>query len=406
MTESVATFRSMRHRNFRLFFFGQFTSQVGNWLTLVAQSLFVLELRGKGLAVGIIAACQFLPMLLLGAYGGVVADRADKRKLLMGVQTLAMAQSFGLAFVASRPHPSFFWLCLVASLGGITMAFDNPSRRAFFVELVDVEDVNNAVGLNSSLMTSSRIVGPLLAGILISTAGYPWCFAVDAFTYLAVLGALAMMNVDEIRAAPVVERASGQIRAGFAYVRSMPELWVSLVVMAVVGTLAFNFQVVLPVLVVKTFHHDKRVFTWLFSVLSAGSLAGALYAAKRVNIGLRDVARSSAAFGLALCALALTPWLWLSFPVSLIVGWTSISFLTASTSIVQLRADPAMRGRVLALQAVVFLGTTPIGGPIVGAICDGWGARSGLWVGGIASILAGGFGLVHANCSAPSKDLG
>ncbi len=389
----AGTFRSMRHRNFRLFFFGQFTSQVGNWLTLVTQSLFALELGGKGISVGILSACQFLPVLLLGAYGGVVADRANKRKLLMAVQTVAMLQSFALAFVASRHHPSFVWLCIVASFGGVTMAFDNPARRAFFVELVDEADVNNAVGLNSSLMTSSRIIGPALAGVLITVTGYARCFAIDGLTYGAVLLALALMHVDEIRSAPIVERAEGQIRAGFAYVRRTPELWISLTMMAVVGTLAFNFQVVLPLFVTKTFHQDKRLFTVLFSVLSTGSLAGALYAARRVEIGLRDVAVASAGFGVALCLLALTPWMWLTYPVSLLVGWSSIMFLTASTSIVQLRADPAMRGRVLALQAIVFLGTTPIGGPILGAVCDAFGARFGLLIGGIAAIGAGAFGV-------------
>ena len=185
MTRDHATFTSLHHRNFRLFFFGQGISQVGNWLTLVAQSLFVLHLGGNGLSVGVLSACQFLPVLLLGAYGGLVADRSDKRTLLLAVQAGAMVQSFALAYVAWRPHPAIVAVDAVAFCGGIAMAFDNPARRSLFVELVPARDVTNAVGLNSTLMTSSRIVGPALAGLLIQTAGFAWCFVVDVSDDLA-----------------------------------------------------------------------------------------------------------------------------------------------------------------------------------------------------------------------------
>ena len=236
-------FRSLRHRNFRLFFIGQGISQIGNWLTLVAQSLLVLHLGGNGLSVGVLSACQFLPVLLLGSYGGVVSDRSDRRRLLIIVQSVAMAQSFAMAFVASMPNPSLVLIDMVAMVSGITMAFDNPSRRSLFVELVDESEVSNSVGLNSSLMTSSRVIGPAIAGILIATVGYAWCFALDGASYIAVLTALVMMNTDAIRSAPVTARAKGQIRAGWRYVRRTRELWISLLMMAVVGTLAFNFGV-------------------------------------------------------------------------------------------------------------------------------------------------------------------
>ena len=386
----------MRHRNFRLFFFGQFVSQVGNWLTLVTQSLLVLHLGGKGIDVGILAACQFMPILLLGAYGGVTADRTDKRRLLLVVQSIAMLQSFALAFVASRSHPSFIALDAVAAIGGVTMAFDNPARRSFFIEVVSEDDVNNAVALNSSMMTSSRIVGPLIAGVLIRVASYSWCFAFDGFTYGAVLVALLMMRTGEMRRPKVVEREKGQVREGWAYVRRTPELWISLVMMAVVGTLAFNFQVLLPIFVKHTFGKSETAFTYLFAVLSSGSLAGALYAARRTAVGVADVAKASVGFGVALLVLAAAPSLAFAFPISIGVGWASILFLTASTSIVQIRCEPSMRGRVLALQAIVFLGTTPVGGPIVGAVADWLGARAGLVLGGIAGLAAGAYGIVKS----------
>jgi predicted MFS family arabinose efflux permease len=288
------------------------------------------------------------------------------------------------------------WLDLVAVVGGITMAFDNPARRTLFVELVDPDDVNNAVGLNSSLMTSSRIIGPAIASVLIATIGYAGCFLFDAFSYFAVLIALAMMRSSEIRSAPIVEKARGQVREGWQYVRRTPDLWVSLLMMAIVGTLAYNFQVVLPVFVQGTFHEKAVLYAVLFSVMSIGSLAGALVAARRVEVEINDVARASLFFGLAMLVFAAAPTLGIAFPLSLGVGFTSITFLTASTAIVQIKAEPAMRGRVLALQAIVFLGTTPIGGPIMGIVCDAFGARAGIVIGGASAIGAGVYGLLRA----------
>ncbi len=402
-TNNGGTFRSFKYRNFRLFFIGQGISQVGNWLTLVAQSLLAYQISGhSGFAVGVLAACQFLPVLLLGAYGGVVSDRTDRRKLEMVIQTVAMLQSFGLAIVAAT-HAPLYALCAVATIGGVTMAFDNPARRTLFVELVDPEDVNNAVGLNSSLMTSSRIIGPAIASILIATIGFAGCFTFDGISYFAVLVALAMMRPSEIRGTPIVEKARGQVREGWQYVRRTPELWISLLMMAVVGTLAFNFQVVLPVFVQKTFGEKAVLYAVLFAVMSFGSLAGALVAARRVAVDVRDVAIASLWFGVAMLVLAAAPTLAIAFPLSLGAGFTSITFLTASTAIVQIRAEPAMRGRVLALQAIVFLGTTPIGGPIVGAICDAFGARTGLVVGGVSALVAGVFGVVRARAVAATR---
>ena len=194
-----ATFRSLKLRNFRLFFCGQLISQIGNWLTLIAQSLLVLELTDSGLALGLLAACQFGPVLVLGAWSGLVADRSDKRKLLIGVQSFAMVQSFALATIAFMDNPPLAGVYVIAVFGGIATAFDNPARRAFVVEMVPEADVQNAVSLNSALMTGSRVVGPALAGLLIVTTGYGWTFAVDGISYLAVIAGLLMMRPSEMR---------------------------------------------------------------------------------------------------------------------------------------------------------------------------------------------------------------
>lgn len=386
------TFRSLRVRNFRLFFVGQLISQVGNWLTLVTQTLLVLKLTDSGLAVGLLAATQFGPVLLIGPFAGLIADRSDKRKLLMIVQALAMAQSFVLAFLAFLAHPPVLGIYATAFCGGVTVAFDNPARRAFVVEMVPEAEVHNAVSLNSALMTSSRIVGPALAGLLITTVGYGWAFLSDGLSYIAVLAALWMMVPGELRLPPVAVRGRGQVREGLRYVRRVPDLWVPLVVMTIIGTLTFNYQVVLPLFVKRTFGGTDATFTLLYSSFSVGSLAGALASARRKSISVRQIVVAAGLFGVADLAFTFSPVLAVAFPLAVLVGVTSIGFMTASTTMVQVRANPQMRGRVLALQAMVFLGSTPIGGPIVGAVSDRFGARFGLLIGAVAALGAAGWG--------------
>lgn len=388
------TFRSLRVRNFRLFFAGQLVSQVGNWLTLIAQALLVLQLTDSGIALGLLAACQFGPVLVLGAWSGLVADRSDKRKLLLIVQVFAMLQSFCLAFFAWLDHPPVVALYLVALAGGVATAFDNPARRAFVVEMVPETEVQNAVSLNSALMTGSRVVGPALAGLLIHTVGYGWTFATDGLSYFAVLAGLWMMRPSELRRSTPTARGKGQITAGFRYVRTMPELFVPLVMMAIIGTFAFNFQTVMPLFVTRSLGGDEAMFTIVYSVISIGSLAGALVSARRTSIDVRAIIVSAFAFGATMIALSLAPNLAFVFPIGVLMGAASIGFMTASTAIVQLRSDPTMRGRVLALQAIVFLGSTPIGGPILGWVCDQFGARVGVAVGGVSAVVAGWYGLV------------
>lgn len=382
----------MQYRNFRLFFFGQMISQVGNWITLVASSLLVLKLTDSGVAVGVLAACQFLPVLLFGVWTGLVADRSDKRKLLLVVQTFAMLQSFALSALAFMDHAPIGAFYAVALAGGFATAFDNPTRRAFVVEMVPRTNVQNAVSLNSALMTASRIVGPALAGLLITTVGYGWCFLVDGISYLAVLGGLWLMRPAELHPSTPTPRSKGQIREGLRYAHSVQELWVPLVMMTIIGTLAFNFTVVMPLFVKRSLHGSDTTFTLVYSVVSIGSLAAALYTARRTRATVRHVTNGALGFGVALLAFAAAPNIAFAFPLGLGVGFSSILFMTASTAIVQLRADPAMRGRVLALQAIVFLGTTPIGGPILGWVCEHFGARSGFVVGGMAGLVAAAWG--------------
>ena len=387
------TFRSLRTRNFRLFFTGQVISQVGNWMTLVVQTLLVLKITDSGIALGVLMISQYGPVLLLGPWAGLIADRSDKRRLLIVVQSMAMLQSFVLAALAFMPHPPLYGLYLAALFGGITLAFDHPARRAFVVEMVEIEDVPNAVSLNSALMTGSRIVGPALAGLALATIGFGWAFIADGVSYIAVIVAFAMMRTSELQRSTPAKRESGQIRAGFRYARSVPDIWTPLIMMAIVGTLTYNFQVVFPLFTTRDLGGSKVAFTLLFSVMSMGALVGALAAARRRHIALRTVALSSIAFGAGMAVMSVTPNIWLAYPVSFLIGLASIAFLTAATGIFQINSTPEMRGRVLALQAMVFLGSTPIGGPILGWICERYGARWGIAVGAVAAIGAGLWGM-------------
>lgn len=388
------TFRSLRIRNFRLFFSGQLISQTGNWLTLIAQTLLVLELTGSGVALGLLAAAQFGPVLLFGAFAGLLADRSDKRKLLIAVQVFAMVQSFVLGALAFMDSPPVWAIYIVAAFGGLATAFDNPARRSFVVEMVPETEVTNAVSLNSALMTGSRVIGPALGGLLVTTVGFGWAFWVDGLSYLAVIVGLRMIDPTKLRAAPVQQRGKGQVRAGLRYALSVPELRVPLIMMAVIGTLAFNFQTVLPLFVTRDLDGSRLTFSLLMSVVSLGSLAGALAAARRRDLSVHLVSVTAAAFGASMLVLAVSLNQPMAFVVGVVLGVTSITFMTTSTAIVQLRADPMMRGRVLALQAIVFLGSTPIGGPIVGAISERYGARYALALGGLATIGAGAYGLL------------
>jgi MFS family permease len=395
-TATRETFRSLHVRNFRLFFGGQLISQIGNWLTLVAQTLLVYELTDNGVALGALAAAQFGPVLILGPWAGLVADRSDKRRLLLIVQTIAMAQSFTLAALAFSGHPPVWSIYAVATIGGITVAFDNPARRAFVVEMVPTEDMHNAVSLNSALMTSARVIGPALAGLLVATVGFGWCFLADGLSYLAVLWGLWMMRTEELHPSPVTPKAKRQVREGLRYALSVRELWVPLTMMAVVGTLSYNFQTIFPVFTERDMHGTGTTFTLLFSVVSVGALVGALGTARRKTIDIRAVALASLAYGAAMALMTFAPNQLLAFLFGILLGISSIAFLTASTSIVQIEATPEMRGRVLALQAMLFLGSTPIGGPIVGWVSQQFGARYAIGLGAIAALAAGAWGISQA----------
>lgn len=388
----ASPFRSFARRNFRLFFVGQLVSAVGNWFTNISVTLFVLDLTDNGVALGGVAACQFGPMLVLSLWAGALVDRVDKRRLLVATQVVAGLQSGAFAVLAFAGRPPLAAVYAVALVGGMVLAVDVVARRAFVVELVEPALVTNAVSLNTAIQTSSVAIGTTLAGLLVPLIGYAWCFTVDAASYLAPIAALVLMRSADLRRSPALAREPGQVRAALRYVRVTPALWLPLLMAGVVGTFTMNLQVVLPLFATRTLGSSGTMFSLLFAVVSAGSLLGALWIARHTSLRLTRAVATAAGLGVAGLAFAAAPGWWVAFPVGFAFGLTMTAFTTASTGSVQLTAAPDTRGRVLALQSMVLFGGSTLGGPLVGAVSQEWGARSGLALGGLAALGAAATG--------------
>jgi MFS family permease len=369
-------------------------SNTGNWLTMVALTLLVLHETGSGVAVGVLAACQFGPILLLSAWAGVIVDRSNKRRLLLVTQSLEMCQSFALAALAFMHDVPLVAFYATAVVGGALLAIDNPVRRTFVNEMVPLEDVPNAVTLYSAMVNIARIAGPALAGLLIVSVGYGWCFTLDALSYVTVLVAIAMMRTSELRPVQTTPRARGQVRAGLRYIRHVPELWITFSMLLLIGTISYNFTVVFPLFVEQGLHGGDAAYTFVYSMFSVGGLVGALAVARRTTVTVRTIVVAATGLGLAMLGLAAVPDVALAAVVAVAIGAASVSYITATTAIAQIRTEQQMIGRVLSIQTVLLIGTTPVGGPILGAIADAIGARAPVVIGGIAALAAAGFGVV------------
>ena len=386
------TFQSLSTYSFRLFFIGQLISNTGNQLTNVALILFVLKLGHSGLAVGALAACQLGPLVALSAWAGAVADRSDKRRLLLMTQGLEMAQSLTLAVLAFQPQPSLFLLYALAILGGVLLAFDNPLRRSFVPEMVSKDDLPNAVVLYSTIVALSQVSGPALAGALIASLGFGWCFAVDAVTYLAVIACLIMMRERELYRQPPRARTGREVREGLRYVASVPRLWISFAMFALIGVFTFNLRVALPLLVTGPLHGTGVAFTALYATLSCGAVLGTLVVAHRRLVELRHAVMGAFALGCAMLLLSFMPSVPVAVPAAFFLGAASIVYMTASTTIAQVGTRPDMHGRVLALQTALIGGTALVGGPIVGQLADLAGARAPIAIGGLVCLATAGLG--------------
>ncbi|MFN2490212.1 MAG: MFS transporter [Actinomycetota bacterium] len=387
------TFRSLGIRNYRLYFMGQIVSFSGTWMQLVAQMWLVFRLTGSGVALGVTTALQFLPMLLVGAWGGVVADRFDKRRLLMATQATAASLALVLAVLTATGIVRLWMIYVLALLLGCVTVVDNPTRQSFVIEMVGPDEISNAVGLNSAVFTSARVVGPAIAGVLIATFDIVPCFFVNAVSYLAVIAALWAMDPEELHTSPRAPRGKGQLREGLRYVWSTRELRIPLLLMAVVGTLAFNFRVLLPVMADETFGGGAGTYGVLSAVMGAGTVIGALVVASRRRPTRPMLVGSALAYGALIVIAGLMPTLAFELAVLVPMGAAGIGFVSTANSMLQLNSSDAMRGRVMALYAVVFLGSTPIGSPLIGWIAERFGVRAGFLVGGVATLIAAAIAL-------------
>jgi len=381
------TFRSLHIRNYRLFFFGQLVSVTGTWMQTVAQSWLVLSLTGSGVDLGITVALQFLPMLLFGMWGGLLADRSDKRKLLIATQAAGGVLALVLYGLVATGSVELWMVYVLAFLLGVVTMIDMPTRQSFVIEMVGPDEVPNAVGLNSAMFNTGRILGPAAAGISISVLGIAPAFLANAVSFLAVIGALVAMRPEELFRRERAERQRGEVRAGFRYAWADPTLRSTLFLVAVLGMFGFNFIVVLPLLAKFTFSGGAGLYSVFTALMSLGSLAGALFAASRATPTRRLLLGSGTAFGALLLVTSVAPTAWLTCVLLVLVGTAVMLFLATANTTLQLNSDPAMRGRVMALYMMVFMGGTPIGSPIVGWVGETFGARWTLIGGGAVTIL-------------------
>jgi len=387
------TFRSLRVRNFRIFFVGQAISQAGTWLQFIAQALLVLQLTDSGVALGLVTAFQFLPVLVFGAWAGVISDRVDKRRLMLITQTAMMFFALVLGVLVLSDHITVIGVYVLAALTGTANAFDNPSRRVMITELVGEDDMANAVSLNSALITGSRVIGPALAAWLIHGVGIGWCFIANAASFIAMLVALLMIRPADVHVNERIAKEKGQIVEGLRYVWRHDELRLAIVLMGVVATLSFNWQVLLPLLAEHEFHGDENTYALITTVFSIGSLVGSLLIARRTTMDNRLLARASVGLGLSSFLVALAPSVGTAAVAGALAGATGIAFLSATMTALQLESIPVMRGRVMALYSILFLGSTPIGGPLAGWIAQAFGTRWSIALGAAAALVSGLAGL-------------
>jgi MFS family permease len=389
------TFHAVSHsRNFRLFFIGQAVSVTGTWMQSVAAAWLVLQLARShaGLALGLLAALNFGPMLFLGAFGGLLADRRDKRSILIATQSIFAVLALALWALVAANVVQLWMVYALTLLQGMVTAIDMPARQSFYVEMVGQAELTNAISLNSAVMTGTRIIGPALAGILIATIGLAPCFLVNAVSYAAVIVGLRLMRPLELQRTRA-ERRKGQLREGLAYVWRTAELRDPLVWMAFVFAFSFNFSILFPLLAKDVFGGDAGTLGLLLSLLGVGSLLGALVMARQEHPNPRRLALGSAAFGLASIVVAFAPTLLSELVLLVPMGFVSMVFMITGNSTLQLTSRPDMRGRVMALYGIVFLGSTPIGGPIAGWAAEQLGPRGAFALGGAIAVLVGVAGM-------------
>jgi MFS family permease len=385
------TFASLRkHRNYRLFFTGQVISLSGTWMQNIALAWLVVELTHSPVALGILAFCRFGPFTIFGLFAGVLADRFDNRRLIMTTQAAAMVVSIALAVLALTDSATVWAAYALAFLGGTTFVFDAPGRHALTFQLVGRDELPNAVALNASLFNASRTVGPAIAGIVIAAAGVGVCFVINAFSFLAVLSALALMRKEELHPIQREETPPSLlqgIRDGLGYVRRSPRVRFLIGAVAVISLVSLNFNVLLPVLASETLDVGPEGFGVLTATFGLGALGGALLSAALSRASWKALVLGMAGFGVAQLALAPQETMVVACALLFVAGVSFTLWMSNTQSLLQLTAPDHLRGRVLSLWLFAFAGSAPIGGLIAGWLTDVGGTALSFTVGGVASLM-------------------
>lgn len=383
-------FRSLSHSpNLRIYLAGHCISVIGTWVQRVAQDWLVLQITHNGAALGLSVAAQFVPMLVLGPYGGLMVDRLDRRRTIMATQAVSGLLAVVLAIITLLDVVQL-WSVLLLGLGlGLVTVLDVPARQAFIASMVEPADYANAQALASSVNNSGRLIGPAVAGVLIAAAGVGVAFIVNAASFVAVLVSLSVLNTDRLRASPRIPRKKGQVREGAQYMWSSPQLRTTILLVAVVAVFGQNFRVVLPLAAAELYHGDAATYGWLTSAIGLGALVGAFVCATVHFPTAWSVLLATVAFGGINIVAAFSLTLAMALAVMFGVGITNIVFNTLARTVLLLNSEPEMHGRMMAIHGQVFLGSTPIGGPLVGWLCELWGARAGFVIAGGTALLAG-----------------
>jgi len=382
-----ATFRSLQNRNARLFFVGLLLSNIGTWVQFTAVAILVDRLTGRTTALGVLTALQFLPMLLVGAYAGAVADQRDRRTMAMWTQGGMALQAVALAIFDLTGTINIGIIYVLTFVLGVVSAFDNPARRGFVTELVPDKDIPNAISLNTAVMTGSRIFGPATAALLVGPLGTGWLFSINAFSFVAILGSLFLLDKSALYPAPLAKKGGTPVRDGLRYIRRSPNLFTPFIVFTLVATFGFNHNVVFPRMA-REIWGSETWFGWILTTMSIGSLLGSLLTASRPAVTLRWMIGNGVVLGLAGLGLAFSGNIWLALPLAVPLGLGGAGFITSMNAITQQECPPDMRGRILALTAVAFLGSYPIGGPITGLVGDYIGLEWSLAYGATISLTA------------------
>ncbi len=384
----VSTFAALSERNYRLYFSGQVVSNTGTWMQRIAQDWLVLELTNSPFAVGITMALQFLPLLIGGLYGGLIADRYNKRKLLLMTQTVMGLLAVVLAVLTLAGEIEVWHVYAVAFALGVVTVVDNPARQTFVNEMVPARLVRNAVSLNSGSFQLARLVGPAVAAVIIAAVGSGWAFAINAVSFAATIGALAAMDAAKLQKLPRASRERGQVREGLRYVRAHPHIMWIIVLVFFIGTFGYNFSVILSAYAKITFESGALLYGFLNVALALGSLGGALMAARRATVRLSFLFVASALFSGLMVLLGLLMWVPVFMVVLVATGFASMTFNTTANATVQLSTDAEIRGRVMSLYMLVLAGGTPFGGPLIGWITDEWGAPFAMIFSGAICLAA------------------